>query len=125
MNSPYKRNAELTQWSLYSSVVNPDPYHFGNLDTHPDPYLHQIKIRIRICIRIKYKSETIMNDDIYGLLIFSQVLSDLSFPEKIQLFVQKLFSFSFLLFFFLQIFVAQLYFTVCPAIIPVVMRQEW
>jgi hypothetical protein len=37
----------------WSSVLDPDPHHFGNLDLPPDP--HQIKIRIRIkvisCIR--------------------------------------------------------------------------
>ncbi len=31
-----------------SSVVDPDPHHFGNLDPHP----HQIKIRIRIRIKV-------------------------------------------------------------------------
>jgi hypothetical protein len=25
-----------------------DPHHFGNLDPHTDPHLHQLKIRIRI-----------------------------------------------------------------------------
>jgi hypothetical protein len=31
-----------------TSVVDPHPDHFGNMDPHPDPDPHQIKIRIRI-----------------------------------------------------------------------------
>jgi hypothetical protein len=32
--------------------VDPDPHHLGNLDPHPDRHLHQIKILIRIRIKI-------------------------------------------------------------------------
>jgi hypothetical protein len=35
-----------------TSVVDPDPHHFGNLDPDPDPDPHQIKIRIRIRIKV-------------------------------------------------------------------------
>ncbi len=35
------------------SVVDPDPHHFGDLDSHHDPHPHEIKIRIRIWICIK------------------------------------------------------------------------
>jgi hypothetical protein len=34
-----------------SSVVDPDPDHFVNLDPHVDPHPHQIKIGIRIRIK--------------------------------------------------------------------------
>ncbi len=34
-------------------LIRMDPQHFGNLDPHSDPHLHQIKIRIRIRIHIK------------------------------------------------------------------------
>jgi hypothetical protein len=43
----------------WTSVVDPDPHHFGNLDpaphqeNNPDPDPHQIKIRIRIRIKGK------------------------------------------------------------------------
>jgi hypothetical protein len=33
-----------------TSVVDPDPHHFGKLDPHPDPHPHQIKILISITI---------------------------------------------------------------------------
>ncbi len=38
-----------------SSVVDPDPHHFGNLDPHRDPHQHKIKIRIRLRIPIRIK----------------------------------------------------------------------
>jgi hypothetical protein len=38
--------SKQTNHVLYGSDVDPDPHHFGNLDTHPDP--NQIKIRIHI-----------------------------------------------------------------------------
>jgi hypothetical protein len=43
-----------------SSVVDPDPDHFGNLDPHPDPHPHQIKIRILIKI---YKLDPELDPD--------------------------------------------------------------
>ncbi len=42
---------------MMPSVVDPDPYHFGNLDPHPDPHPHQIKIRIRTKIIYKLDPE--------------------------------------------------------------------
>jgi hypothetical protein len=32
--------------------IRKDLYHFGNLDPHPDPHPHQIKIWIRIHLKI-------------------------------------------------------------------------
>ncbi len=43
----------LTRAAINTSVVDPDPHHFGNLFPQPDPYPNQIKIRIRIRIHIK------------------------------------------------------------------------
>jgi hypothetical protein len=45
-----------------SSVIDPDPHHFGNLDQHPDPHQHKIKIQIRIPITI-YKLDPEQNPD--------------------------------------------------------------
>jgi hypothetical protein len=34
---------------------HPDPHHFGNLDLHPDPDPHQIKIRTGSASKLPYK----------------------------------------------------------------------
>jgi hypothetical protein len=50
-------NLRMRWWHLiisvahFTSVVDPDPPHFGKLDPHPDP--HQLKIRIRVLILIR------------------------------------------------------------------------
>jgi hypothetical protein len=45
----------IKKCSNITSVVDPDPPNFDNLDLHADPHTHQIKIRIRIHIRIRIK----------------------------------------------------------------------
>jgi hypothetical protein len=53
----FKRGAQRISFGFYFSVfasgVEPNPHHFGNLDPHPYPLSHQIKILISIRIRIK------------------------------------------------------------------------
>jgi hypothetical protein len=51
--SPPQNLQPCNFFQVYSSVVDPDPHHFGNLDPHPDPHPHQIKTRIRIRMHIK------------------------------------------------------------------------
>ncbi len=50
----YPRMAAFAFFSVLWIGIRMDPHHFSNLDS--DPHLHQVKLRIRIGIYIKWKS---------------------------------------------------------------------
>jgi hypothetical protein len=56
----------LLQYKVFiSRVVDPDPHYLGDLDPHPDPHTHQIKIHTRIRINLQMSSQTVWNMSLF------------------------------------------------------------